>query len=393
MIQFQKNLNSAKKCKIKFESSEVDNYFSDLELLKKITPNIKHKYDLSYEYFKAVIFSMVIKNNEESIRLLTNIINDDNLFFNAYFALWKILENISNKKDNGKTKIIYSNYNQAHANTVLLKFSLFIVKNSLNEEVSTSDWVNSFIKYSKALYYNDKFDQAITVLMALLDIFCLFPREDIKFLPIINKNNQISLTNVFENFDKALSFYSKFHIYKKCEEIFNDNYIKKENIGTNLQTYNQFDNRKSEKSNQTNQTNEHYSYNNEDDSRSLEHTLTKSHATIEIIENSVINDENEENDGLKHVDISQNIKIKNISNFVYDPNFGNITNESGSEDELNYQNNTYNNTPDRKESSKLEQNKEVPDLNIRTLHKLEEYLDNNIDVIEVNLEKSNCNTF
>lgn len=208
LIQFKKNINSAYECSNTIDPSEIENYFSDLELLKKLNPNLKYNFELTYDYYRALIFYNVVKNTDESISLLMDIIERDCGFMRASFCLWKIL-----KKKNLQ---------------LLLKYSLFILKISHSEEVTYSEWVKSYLLLSKSLFYNKKYEQSIQVLISLLSCFTILPNENIKFLSKINKVNQISFTNVFENFESALAIFSKANIYKKCQEIFEESEVEQD---------------------------------------------------------------------------------------------------------------------------------------------------------------------
>ena len=109
----------------------------------------------------------------------------------AHFALWRVLKSLKENK-------------------VLLKFSFFMVKCSHSNEVNSSEWIKAYILYAQALFLNAN-----------------IPIDEIKFLSEVNKNNKISLTNVFEYFEWALNFYSKNHVYEKSKAIFNFNFKKK----------------------------------------------------------------------------------------------------------------------------------------------------------------------
>jgi hypothetical protein len=50
------------------------------------------------------------------------------------------------------------------------------------------------------------------------------PLEEAKYLNSVYYQNKISTTNFFVNFDKALQFFSRYHIYKKSMGIFNFNF-------------------------------------------------------------------------------------------------------------------------------------------------------------------------
>ncbi len=301
-------------------------------------------------------------------------------------------------------------------NKILLKFSFFILKISQNEEISFSDWIKAIILYSKSLYYNEKFDQAIQSLIYLLDIFAITPHENIKFLSEINKDNKISITNVFVNFDLALNFYSKHHVYKKCEDIFLDNYVKKENmiLFDNLETLIENDGDQKNKIEEENIFTLKIFEENElekDFSRSFENNIKNVNAD-NLNEDEIITSENKIENFLDpdpelyppleintirnlnlNLDILENFKNENLekslssssdkpkkscSNLIYDPNFIDLSNE------FNNLINDHNDT-DRKVSS-FGENIKVPDLNIKTIAKLEEYLDNNIDNIGVKQE-------
>jgi hypothetical protein len=120
----------------------------------------------------------------------------------AYYSIWRILK-------------INKRYKS------LIDFSFYLVKISHNSEVLFEDWLKSYILYSKALYLDNKLNDALELLRGLLDIFANIPLDEIKYLSEINKNNKISLkNNNFFDFDYVLSFYSKYHIYSKCEAIF-----------------------------------------------------------------------------------------------------------------------------------------------------------------------------
>jgi len=128
----------------------------------------------------------------------------------AYYSIWRLLK--INKR-----------------NRSLLNFSYYLVKIAHSAEVSYEDWLKSYILLSKALFLDGKLDDALELLRGLLDIFANIPLDDIKYLSEINKNNKISLKNNFFNFDYALSFYSKYHVYSKCEAIFKSRFKLREN--------------------------------------------------------------------------------------------------------------------------------------------------------------------
>ena len=119
--------------------------------------------------------------------IFTNIIQKDPFFMNANYSIWRIL------KINKKSKS-------------LIDFSFYLVKLSHNTEVLFEDWLKSYILYSKALFLDNKLNDALELLRGLLDIFANIPLDEIKYLSEINKNNKISLKNNFFDFklDKSL---------------------------------------------------------------------------------------------------------------------------------------------------------------------------------------------
>lgn len=130
-----------------------------------------------------------------------NIINQKKNYIPALFMIWKILKYSGEKR-------------------LLLFFSFYMVKISHLNEVSFQDWVKAYILLSKALFINDLIDDSINILINLLDIFACIPLEDFKFLSEIYRQNNISLTNMFVNFDSSLKFFSKFHVYEKSRGVF-----------------------------------------------------------------------------------------------------------------------------------------------------------------------------
>jgi hypothetical protein len=119
----------------------------------------------------------------------------------AFFMLWKILKYSDEKK-------------------LFLYFSFYMVKISHSNEVSFSDWIKSYILLSKALFLNSMIDDGINLLRILLDVFACIPIEDFKYLSEIYRINNISLTNMFVNFDSSLKYFSKYHVYEKSLGLF-----------------------------------------------------------------------------------------------------------------------------------------------------------------------------
>ena len=112
---------------------------------------------------------------------------------------------------------------------LLIDFSFLMVKISHSSDVLYEDWLKCYILYSKALFLDNKFDEALELLRGLLDIFVNIPLDGIKYVSEINKKNKISLKNNFIDNENIMNFYSKYHIYTKCEAIFCTRLKKKDN--------------------------------------------------------------------------------------------------------------------------------------------------------------------
>ena len=208
---FKRNLNFVKKTFTELSSDDVGNFLFDTGKIQEIVPNIKENFDVIYEYYKAKIYFYGARDIKESIRILLNIVHKKPHFMRAHFLVIKILKTIGD----------YS---------FLLKYCIYTIKVSHSDNVTTNEWLKSYLFYTKALFLNDMCEEAIDVLRSVLDIFAYIALDEIKFLNEINKNNKISLTNVFVDFNHALNFYSKFHVYEKCENIFKKKIPKKVNI-------------------------------------------------------------------------------------------------------------------------------------------------------------------
>lgn len=212
MIRTKSNANNSTKNSSKSKlialNNKVSYYLETIQNIKEIEANVKLFKNVLYEYYKALSLFYVDKSVFDSIKILFNVINSKKHFMPAHFLTWKIIC-----------------YQQDYK--LLLDFSYFMIKVSHQNEVGFNDWVQSYIYYAKALFLNNKSEDAITLLRNILDIFSIIPIDEVKFLSEVVKSNKISSTNVFINFDKALSFYSKYHVYQKNEAIFQLNYTAK----------------------------------------------------------------------------------------------------------------------------------------------------------------------
>lgn len=201
---------NASKTKLIALNSKIDYYLEKIQFIKEIEPNIKYFKSVIYEYHKAVSLFYVDKSIFDALKILFNIINAKKHFMPAHFQIWKILNFLQDYK-------------------LLLDFSYFTIKVSHLNEVAFNDWTQSYVYYAKALYLNGKSEEAVNLLKNVLDVFSITPLEKVKLLSEIAKSNSIASSNVFENFDKALTFYSKYHVFQKNEEIFENNFSHQRN--------------------------------------------------------------------------------------------------------------------------------------------------------------------
>jgi hypothetical protein len=178
-----------------------------------------------------------------------------------------LIENIPNTEE-GQIKI----------KKILLKYSYYLVKLSHNEEINFNDWLKAYLKYSKALFLNEKYDKSIMILINLLDIFSVIPLDELKFLQEINKKNKISFINNFINFDVLLKFFSKSQVYKKCESIFEEEHLKKQDIFGEIEelNLNDDDSMKKRKRNNLSDNNSNEENENSKDENSSRENLSKS---------------------------------------------------------------------------------------------------------------------
>lgn len=139
-------------------------------------------------------------------------------FFPAYLAIWKLIKNSGNKK-------------------LLLSFSFFIIKICHSDEISNNEWLKAYILYSKSLCIDNQLENSLEVLRSLMDLFPFYPIEDLKYIEEINKTNKISFKNNFLKHDLISNFFSRGHVYQKCEKIFNGNYNYEKPSSKDLELY------------------------------------------------------------------------------------------------------------------------------------------------------------
>jgi hypothetical protein len=354
LLLFKENILFMKKTLHGLNLQQIQDFFSDLDTMKKLNPNIKYKHSLIFEYYKALVFNHVVKNEEEAIRLYCNIINYDYTFTKAYFKLFKLLKKSCSEQRSLK---------------ILIKYAFFLLKNTLNDEVDSKSFIKALIYYSKSLFLNEKYEEAITILINSLDIFVNFSAiEEICFLNKINADNKIS-TNVFVNFDKAIKFYSKFHVFKKSDEmrIFSNNFRKRKSTE---QVVVELRNQTTENANELYKKESSYV-------QTLENPNDQEERSIDCFNSPKLNFNQPKSSSLSP-DKSRSKKYSPLNqpyNTSFEPNFINLSNmQNDMSGNDSYQVHLEN----------------VPDINIKNISMLEDYIDSNIDHIEINGENNSC---
>ncbi len=192
----------------------ITDYLGDWNRLKSYEPNIKFNYTTTYEYYRGLVLFLVEGKLENALEVFVTIINHNKTFFPAIKAAWKIL----------KIKCTDPQ--------IILNLSLLAVKLTHSPEVKSDDWTQAYCLYAKALVINKKLNEALEVLRNMLDIFAIINNEEFKYLNEISKVNKKSATSHFVDLEFSLLFYSKYHVYSKCESIFMKNFKprKAENI-------------------------------------------------------------------------------------------------------------------------------------------------------------------
>jgi hypothetical protein len=341
------------------QEDELKDFLSDLQSIKEISPNIRENYTLNYDFYKGLIHFYVEKNFSKALEIFVNILNNNNLFMNSYFAIWRLL------KVKGDLRI-------------LLNFSYFMVRAAHNSEVTYEDWVKAYILYSKALSLTNKKEEASLLLRNLLDIFANIPLDEVKFLSEIHKANRVSTTNNFINFDYALSFYSKHHVYKKSEAIFHFNYKLK--CGKEKFKISEEDKLKYNLNEPTNQA---------EIKKKIARSLTSQSITTfndigsrkskKVVENNnayAINN----NSILQH-----SIEVNDNDDYPYLN-----TNQENFEQMNHFTKDVFQNNLNNKSSKNIFEDVNIKNININTIDKLEEYVEKNIENIQIS-EDFTCN--
>lgn len=180
----------------------LSDYLNDLEKLITYEPNLKFNRSTTYEYYRGYIIFLINKDIDKALEICINLIDYNKSFFPAIKIIWKIIK--LHFKDE----------------TLLLKFSLLAIHLTFNSEVTTDDWLQVYLLYAKALMLNRKLNDALDILRNLLDLFAIINLDNLAYLNQIYKANKKTSTNNLLDLDYILSFYSRSHVYNKCEDIF-----------------------------------------------------------------------------------------------------------------------------------------------------------------------------
>jgi len=334
---------------------------NDLNTIKNRVPNIKDNYAITYEYLRGLIQLYVQKNYSSSLRIFINIIHKNSTYMPAHFALWDLIKLEEDYK-------------------FLLKFSLYTLKIAHSNGVELNYWINAYYNYAKALVLNNENDDAIKLLIIMLDNFASIKLDDIKYLNSIYKENKINHTHDFKNFDHGLNFYSKNHIFDKAECVFKKHYKFKKNEkkdkGNSDKILTSVD--QSEKSDQ----------NTIIHSNNSKNTNPTSHQVPEIPE---IN-----NDLLEHLGFLDSIHGNSLNYCVTEPQFLNTV------DDINDNTHTQIEQVSIKkddlplidesviEKEDYDSDISLADLEITEMHNFEKFIDKNLQCITINIE-SPCN--
>jgi len=198
--KFQWNINYLKFDKNIFSKNKEESFLKDNETLRRLRPNIAENFNITYDYFKVELLFYGKKDIKEAITLLMSIIQRNKYYMKANYLLWDIIKTLEDYH-------------------LLIKYSYYLIKICHSEHVVYADWLNSYKLYAKALFLNNMYEDAIHILMNTLDIFVTLPIDEIKFINVIHKKNNISLTNEFVN-SSANVFFSKKRIFEKSIEYF-----------------------------------------------------------------------------------------------------------------------------------------------------------------------------
>lgn len=219
-----------KKCNSKDENNSVTNNIDDeiiekcytnLNIISTTFPQLKDNTNVSLmnTFYKSKI-SFYIQNK----------------YFNSISSLMKIIT--STKEINTMTSPFYIKslfliqkiLNKIEEYSLSFKFAFFTIL-KIKEASNCSLYKEIFTAYmniAKAMFKLKKNKEAFDILKCLLSLSAIYPIDDMKYLSLIYKENNISITNDVINSDFIQKHYDIDNIYQKCIEIIKKNYTKKE---------------------------------------------------------------------------------------------------------------------------------------------------------------------
>lgn len=161
---------------------------------------------LENKHFNALSLLMKVVANITEITTMTS-----QMYYKSLYLLWKILNNI--KEYGLGYKVAYM---------TLLKIKLY--SNCCQYE----DLYSTYINLAKSLFKLKKVNDGMEVIKYLHNYSPIYPIEEMKFLPQINKSTNISVTNDAINTDFIVQYFNIDTLYYNTIEIFKKNYTKKE---------------------------------------------------------------------------------------------------------------------------------------------------------------------
>lgn len=214
IVEFIKALNKFKNeiqniLKEKNNKKVIQNLYEQIDKMEQLSKKIP-KFKFNKDYYRAYVMYKLnpIEEKQNILHLYSSIhlSNDYSLLekIKSLFHLWK-----------------YFNYQ----NKVILQYKLayYLSIVSSTENIPLSYWMKSFSLLSKSLLKMKKFDQSISVITSLLDIY--IHNETYK------SNCPINISNFYLNYEQAMNYYSKSNIFYKNKFIIDKAYQKSKGSG------------------------------------------------------------------------------------------------------------------------------------------------------------------
>ena len=190
--------------KEKEKKKEIYNLYEQIRKMEQLSKKIP-KFRFNKDYYRAYVMYKLNPNEEKQniIHLYTSIhlSNDYSLLekIRSLFHLWKYLKEQKNV-------------------TLQYKLAYYLCVVSSTENIPLPLWMKSFSLLSKSLIKMKKFEQSISVITSLLDIY--IHNETYK------TNCPINISNFYLNYEQAMNYYSKSNIFYKNKFIIDKAYQK-----------------------------------------------------------------------------------------------------------------------------------------------------------------------